>query len=96
MCLVAVRAVRDGPTFVGSSLHFTQGREVAAFDVSSQHLALEIGLARKASGQLYLRLPESPRSATLDGLPVVWQAYGYGLHRFDVTLTGPAHLEVTW
>jgi alpha-galactosidase len=94
--LVAVRGVSDEPALVGSSLHFTQGREVTAFNVSPHGLALAVELGRKGSGHLYLRLPGTPRSATLNGLPAAGQPYDHGLFRLDVAITGSGRLEVTW
>ena len=96
VCLVAVRAANNAPALVGSTLHFTQGREVSSWRTSAHEVALGLQLGRTGSGSLYLRLPAPPRSAIFKGLPVTCQPSEDGLYRVNVTIPEEGRLEVTW
>jgi len=94
--LVAVRTPCEAPAFVGSSLHFTQGGEVADWRTSRNGLSLELALDHDALGSLFVRLPARPTSALVDGRSVAVTSLDGGLYRLDLVVGPTGHLEVRW
>lgn len=85
--LVAIRAFdRLRPTYLGSSLHISQGIEVSNWQTSDEHLQLQFKLNRTARGKILLYLPWSPTTIQYTGeslpLPEINQSY-YTLDLID-------------
>lgn len=56
--VIAVRPFKpEKPAYLGSDLHFTQGREISAWDDQNKHLKVGFDLGRNASGDLFFYLP---------------------------------------
>jgi hypothetical protein len=94
--LVALRPKVAAPTLVSSSLHFSQGGEVHAWEVSTDSLRLGIELGRVAEGWLRLALPEPPRAALLDAHPITLRDLGRNIYHFSFSVNRTATLEVRW
>lgn len=95
--LVAVRARLEGrPQYLGSSLHISQGLEVAGWEPGLDSLRLALGRPGRASGEIDLALPSTPRSARLGDQPLSWKDLGEGCWRFEVAFTGRADVVVEW
>ena len=84
---VAVVAARASdptlPTYLGSSLHLSQGMEISHWQASDDN-ALEIGfkLGRNASGEVFLMLPWQPATAECGGSACPTEDLGDGLFAF--------------
>lgn len=67
--LAAVRKLGgDAPRYAGSSLHISQGMEVAHWEVSHHHrVELILRLPRKAEGEIYLYIPAQEVKVKSDG-----------------------------
>ncbi len=95
--LVALRAWRPpGPALVASSLHFSQGGEIAAWEPEARQLRLRIELGRAAAGEVRLALPGAPASAWAGDDPVAARALGQGIYAFPLAVKRSAQLRVTW
>jgi hypothetical protein len=63
--MIAVRPFRPEKTaYLGSDLHFTQGREISEWEDQNEHLKVGFDLGRTAPGALYLYLPWEPVNIT--------------------------------
>jgi alpha-galactosidase len=86
-----------GPALVGDTLHITQGGEIESWKVSADDLQFKVmDLNRKASGDIYLWLPEEPIEVLQDGasIPVKFCADRvYGLH---LSLHGTAVISILY
>ena len=71
------------PTYLGSSLHLSQGMEISHWQASDDN-ALEIGfkLGRNASGEVFLMLPWQPATAECGGSACPTEDLGDGLFAF--------------
>ncbi len=94
--LVAVREVTDGPGYLGGSLHFTQGMEVAQWRVRRRSLSLGLELGHESAGCIFLKLPAPPKSATLGGRPVAATSTGVGVYKLDLTTAPSSRLDIRW
>jgi alpha-galactosidase len=97
--LLALRPQRKhAPQFLGSSLHISQGLEVAGWHweggASSPKGQLTMQLERpgQAGGQVALYLPVSPHAAWLDGNPVSLQPADEHLYHLEVAFNRQANL----
>jgi alpha-galactosidase len=65
------RRVNGGSAqYLGSDLHFSQGKEVANWQASEKEVSFTLRLPRKASGQVKVALPWIKAVAELEGEPV--------------------------
>lgn len=87
-CLLAVRPVSAGPQFVGSSLHFSQGAEIEAWQATDRDVRFVINLNRSAEGSVTLALP--------DGSPATGERITDGVYRFPVVVPGRVVVAVAW
>lgn len=95
-CLfLAVRPRHHQPMYAGSDLHVSQGLEVVGWSWKGASGRLELARPGLCSGSVDLSLPRPPRSATLDGRPVTWQAREQQIYRFPVDFQGTSSLEIT-
>lgn len=97
VALVAVRRVSpEGPTYLGSDLHISQGLEVSAWEPATDSLSLQLHRPGQAQGHLELSLPAPPRSAFLNQQPLSWQTHHEHIYRFLVEFQQTAQLTINW
>jgi alpha-galactosidase len=94
--LVALRDVRDAPGYLGDSLHFTQGMEIANWRVRGRSLSLRLGLGDARTGRIFLKLPGAPKSATLDHQPVAVSSPRPGVYEFEARTSGSSQVDIRW
>lgn len=94
--LLAVRARHDGPQFVASTLHFSQGWEVKTWDPEDRQLSLTIELARVAAGEIWLSIPGANIRAAVDGSAVHVRNESHGVCAVPVKVNGSAEVRVEW
>jgi alpha-galactosidase len=92
--VLAVRPVREGPQFLGSSLHFSQGYEVSGWVAGERRLKLGLQLGRVAEGEVTLALPADPRA--LNGQPPSARRLANGVYRLPIRIDGGAEFTVDW
>ncbi len=93
--LVAIRPVEARPALVASTFHFSQGKEVAAWEVVAGELRLKLELGRVAEGELRLALPAMPQKAAVDGQPAAVRAIDEGLYALSLTVNQTAEVALT-
>jgi len=94
--LVALRRTRPGPALVASSFHFSQGKEITAWQVSEGGLDLTLALGRVAEGELRLTLPSAPHAVTVDGRAVAARVAEQGVYALAFAVKGTAVVHVAW
>jgi alpha-galactosidase len=94
--LVAIRRAGQAPTVLASSFHFSQGKEITAWQSSPEELDLTLTLGRLAEGEVRLALPAAPAKATVDGLAVPIQNDGPGVYAMSFTVRGSARVRVAF
>jgi hypothetical protein len=81
-------------SWVGSTLHVSQGREVESWTTQRGTAAFRVGLGRKAEGKVLLAIPARRAEAQIDGRSLRGQERGLGIWEFDLSLEQPADLRV--
>ena len=95
--LFRITYISGSPLLVGSSLHITQGCEVASFRARGR--AAEIVLAdlkRTVEGEIVLLLPSAPKRALLGRTALAPRDMGGGAWAFRVTARGRTVITVTY
>lgn len=83
VAVVAARAYAPAqPTYLGSSLHLSQGMEIAAWQPTPSGLKLDLALGRRVSGEIFLMLPWQPATAECGGSACPTEDLGDGLFAF--------------
>lgn len=86
--LFAVREASNGPQFVGSSLHFSQGGEILEWTGTGRHLRFVINLNRVAEGFVALALPDAPKTPAI--------RLADGIYRLPMVVNKRAEVTVEW
>jgi alpha-galactosidase len=94
--LLAIRPVADGPQFVGSTLHFSQGTEVKEWRVANGELRTVIELGRAAEAAIWLALPGEAVKAEVDGVRTGAEPESDGVWRVEVRVRGRSEVKVRW
>ncbi len=78
---------RDGPCYLGSDLHISQGLEVTEWAVSSSgQIRLRLEKTGKFRGLFDLFLPKEPKKVSVERGEIQWQRIEEDLYRFQVSL----------
>jgi alpha-galactosidase len=100
--LYAARPVAASPEaqFVGSSLHFSQGAEIAEWHGTGNRLAFVINLNRAAAGFVTIAISEPkvkvPTIRAHASPPTPGERLADGLYRFPVAVNKRAEVTVEW
>jgi alpha-galactosidase len=92
--LLALRQVQDQAGWIGDTLHISQGRALQRWRARRNTIKADLHLERQAEGKVWISTPTLPRSITLGGKSLDWQAAGENIYEFDVTFEGQAALEI--
>ena len=83
------------PALLGSTLHITQGLELASWQAAVGYLEFStLDLGRTVQGSLWLALPHLPMRVLCNGEPVAPIELGEGVYRLDLNFTGQATVVV--
>ena len=83
------------PQLLGSTLHITQGLEIADWQAEPERLWIRtVDMGRRATGELWIALPRPPVRAACNGLPVAVTALGENIYRLALDFTGQAQIEI--
>jgi hypothetical protein len=88
--------VGEAPTWLGSTLHISQGLEVAQWDAGETSLVAALSLGHSSKGQAWVALPAALQDASLDGQPLKWQAVEQGVVALDLCLEEEGLLRLNW
>ncbi len=94
--LLALRPGGDQPAWIGDTLHISQGMAVQQWQAASHHVKIDLGLGRKAKGDVWMALPSAPRTIKLDGESLIWREPHPGVYAFPVVFDGVGRLELRW
>lgn len=93
--LLAARRLAEGvPGFVGSTLHFSQGMEIAEWKVDDHDIHATLRLPRTAAGEIFFHLPSKNPHAEINHQPVVLKDMGSGIYSLPITVDGFAHIQI--
>jgi len=90
---VAVRPVLPGPSWLGDTLHASQGRIVARWSADATSFKAELAPTHPAAGRVWLALPGGGAEIALDGAPIPARPVGPGVYCLDLAVTGRCQLE---
>ncbi len=91
----AFRRVKPNtPQYLGSDLHFSQGKEVANWEASDSEVSFTLRLPRKTSGQIKLALPWTEATAELEGGSVEMIQNSEGVWFLPVKFDGFLHVVI--
>jgi alpha-galactosidase len=97
---VIVLAIRSRysyrPQYLGSSLHISQGLEVAHWQPHEKTLELELVRPGHSQGQVELAIPGQIQAATLNQSPIAWQSKFGDIYSFDLDFHQSAHIEINY
>lgn len=95
--VLAVREQTVGkPQYLGSDMHISQGIEVTKWKPSSKGLDLELGLPRRASGNIYLCLPHMPKQIVSDDMILAWTVISPGIIMIPITFIRKAFISILY
>jgi alpha-galactosidase len=94
--LLAIRRAGPAPALLASSFHFSQGKEITAWQGSAEGLTLTLTLGRLAEGELRLALPAAPGEATVDGQKVPVRSEGQGVYALSFTVNKCAQMRLAF
>ena len=92
--LLAVRPILQKPQFVGSSLHFSQGSEIAEWSAAERSLRFAINLGRQAEGHVTLSLPANPQRVNENA--ILNTRVAPDIYRIPVSVNGSEEFRVEW
>jgi alpha-galactosidase len=93
---VSLRKVIDGPQWVGSTLHTSQGLFVDAWNSDINHLSAEIDLQRKGMGDVWLQIPNTPKDVSFNGEKLYWEKVSGDIIRARLRNIREGKLVVGW
>ncbi len=95
--LLAMRPLKaDVSQYLGSSLHISQGMEVAAWEPKQDGVSLRLERPGLAQGEVDLRLPSQPKAAHINGEPLTWQTLVQNVYRFEVKFEKSAQIKIEY
>jgi alpha-galactosidase len=96
VCLVAVRPATGRATWIGDTLHISQGQVVKVWEVEENGLHASLGIGRPRRGEAWVWLPGEPSQISLDGAPVSAKALGEGVFALELSIQGLSDLTIRW
>lgn len=95
--VLAIRARHPyRPQYLGSSLHISQGLEVAHWQPRDKTLELELVRPGDSQGQVELAIPGQIEAATLNQFPLTWQSKSGDIHSFDLDFHHSAKIAINY
>jgi alpha-galactosidase len=93
---LAVRPATGRPTWIGDTLHISQGHVVKAWRVEGSAVHAALGIGRPRRGTVWVWLPGVPHQVTLDGRPVPARALGDGIFALEIATQKESELTIQW
>lgn len=92
--LLGVRRKETGPVYLGSTLHFSQGIEVAEWKIADSILNVTLRLPRRTNGEVFFYIPNPVKDVLVNGEHQEIKELGGGFYSLSVVMDGFAHLEI--
>jgi alpha-galactosidase len=93
---LSVRPAVGAPTWLGDTLHVSQGQAVRRWRVETSGMEIELDLGRKAEGRVWLALPRPASASSVGGRSLAWKACAAGVYAADLSFEGDTRLRVEW
>jgi alpha-galactosidase len=94
--LVAVRPATGQPSWMGDTLHISQGQVVRAWQVQGRALHARLGIGRPRRGTVWLWLPGEPLEVALDQQALRARSLGDGVYAIDLHAQAESDLAIRW
>jgi alpha-galactosidase len=94
--LLAVHPQKTGPQYTGSNLHYSQGTEVAEWNVSRKSLRAVLRLGHDADGAVWISLPGELISAAVNRKPIKPKQIAGNLWKFPVRFIADGIIDIHW
>jgi alpha-galactosidase len=96
--LLALRPCQSGQAqYLGSSLHISQGLEVAQWTAKKGKLVCNLAPNRVVQGALLdITIPNPPKKAELNGKAVDWESLPDAVYRFRVSIDRTAKITIQY
>jgi len=86
---------KDGPVYLGSNLHISQGLEVTQWSaITPEQVHFQLERPGKTQGEIELYLPHAPQRATINQKEVSWKSTGQDCYTFPVSFDQSAELDI--
>jgi alpha-galactosidase len=93
--LCAFRAVQSSPQYLGGTIHYSMGKEVADWQSSASELAFTLRLPRTTEGKVSVAVPWELVTITCDENLVEFTRSGAGVVEFPVVLNGFCRVKIS-
>lgn len=93
--LTARRIVEDKPTFVGSTLHLSQGIEVVEWRADEADIHATIRLPRHTAGEIFFYYPGKVKGVEVNGMVGYVNEHGGNVYSVAVEVDGFAHIQIS-
>ncbi|MGD8864109.1 MAG: alpha-galactosidase, partial [Anaerolineales bacterium] len=94
--LLALRAQNGGPLWIGDTIHISQGNCVSEWSDKDNKLFAVIESGRIGTEKIWLDIPGTVRSVTIDGEPIDDIEYQDGMILFEIQLEHHNKLALEW
>jgi len=90
------RGQQNKPVFLGSNLHFSQGKELEGWYVEDRLVRATLNLGRKANGYIRLYSPQSLVTAMCNGQSVDWHMESNNIYKVSTIVDQTTELTVSF
>lgn len=94
VALIGLRLDKPNAQYLGSNLHVSMGLEVSKFSHFNDHLEVKFELPRKAIGDVFIKLLDSPKKILLDNLEIPFEEVYPNVYKIPVTFDRQAEMVI--
>ena len=94
VALLGVRPVLSDNQYLGSNLHISMGLEVSCMEKTSEGIELDLDLPRKAHGEIFVKLLETPEKIFLNGEQIPFEEETNSVYRIPVSFESHATILI--
>jgi alpha-galactosidase len=94
--LLAIRPVGEVPSWLGDTLHISQGLAVRDWQAHEKHLEITLDLGRYAHGKAWLALPSNPIQIMQDSNPIAYRRDSSNVYVCDLAMDARSRVEIYW
>jgi len=92
--LLGIRPVLAEDQYLGSNLHVSMGQELSCFEKTSHGIEINLDLPRRADGDIYLKLIDSPLKITVNGFQIPFEEIENSVYKIHVRMDGHASILI--
>ncbi len=94
VALLAIRSDINDNQYLGSNLHISMGLEVSCLEKTSDGVELDLDLPRKAQGDIFIKLLETPTKISLNGELIPFSEEEPSVYRIPVSFESHASILI--